>query len=96
MFKKLEKEFCPFIGKKCVKDSCMMWLTYQSTDEKGTIQTHGNCTFVVQAIQNIDVIGTNKGIQASIESFRNETIQSQKNVLGIANVMRHQRKINGE
>lgn len=79
------------MGKPCIKEACELWVIDGQKEDK-EIKEKGYCSIVYIALNSFNQLGQAMNVQASIESLRNETVQSHKNVLNVSNVMRLQNK----
>lgn len=84
---------CPFLKKECVQSKCMLWITGIKKDLKsGDLTPYSNCALGEIPVMLIDVIRNTSGIQAAVESHRNEGTQRQDDLL---NVLLQNRQLNG-
>lgn len=75
-------KMCPLLKKDCIENKCMWWVEMIAKNVKtGEMETANNCaiskipTLLVEELQNT------RGIQASVESSRNETVARQEVLL---------------
>ena len=86
-------KLCPLLKKECIEHQCAWYTHITGTDpQSGKAMDHWDCA--IQWIPMLLVDGTQQGRQtgAAIESFRNEMVKSNENLLMLAT----QPKVNKE
>jgi|SRR6266850_5135558 len=71
---------CPYLNKKCIADKCMMWVSYQKSDDT-VLQT---CTFVLTPLLLSQVIVEQARNQASTDKVANEVVNGFDNLVAMA------------
>ncbi len=77
---------CPLLNKECIKDKCAWWTSVMMKN----LQTQepyqeSKCAINAIAPMLIEVIKNTSGVQAAVESSRNETVVRQDAFLALMN-----------
>ena len=65
---KSEIRQCPFLGKKCIQEKCMLWMEYR-TDDKKIFKT---CALVIQPQLAAQGIVEQTRVIATLDKFNNQ------------------------
>lgn len=73
---------CPFSGKKCIKDECSLWAEMTVKDLKtGELKRADDCVFAKIPHLLLELLRSQDGTQAAVESGRNESVKRQDALL---------------
>jgi hypothetical protein len=69
---------CPFIKKACMEHECMLFTHVQMTDpQTGKDRDEWACSLALIPVMVVEGARVTRGVQAAVESTRNEIIQRQ-------------------
>jgi len=69
---------CPFLNKPCIEQECMMWTHVTMTNpQSGATEDKWTCALAMTPIMVLEGARQTRGVQASVESMRNEVTQRQ-------------------
>jgi hypothetical protein len=69
---------CPFFKKPCIEHDCMMYTHVTMTDpQTGIAKDEWTCCIPLSCALHVESTKQMRGVQAAVESFRNETIERQ-------------------
>jgi hypothetical protein len=73
-----KKALCPLIKKECIEHGCKFWVHVTGTHpQSGAKLDHFDCSMVWLPMLLIDTSRHTVGVQAAVESLRNEVVQRQ-------------------
>lgn len=82
------KKKCPFNGKKCWGEECALWAEATVKDLKsGELKRADDCVFAKLPQLMLELLRSQDGTQAAVESSRNESVKRQDKLLNIFNNM---------
>ncbi|MCO4881568.1 hypothetical protein VOI32_14050 [Paraburkholderia caribensis] len=74
----MKTKTCPFLKKPCIEHECTMWTHIQGKHpQTGAIQDVWDCSVKWTPVLMVDHVHGLRGIQAAMESARNEITQRQ-------------------
>jgi hypothetical protein len=74
----MKTPICPFLKKACIEHQCMMYTHVTMTDpQTGLSKDEYTCCIPLSVMMHIESARQTKGVQASVESMRNEVVKRQ-------------------
>jgi hypothetical protein len=71
---------CPFLGKKCIQEKCMLWASYSRADKK----VYETCSIAFLPVLMSQQISESISNAAAIESFRNVVAEGARQFMQLA------------
>jgi hypothetical protein len=89
---------CPFLKKSCIEHECMMYTHVQMTNpQTGLAKDEWTCSLVLLPLMQVESARCTRGVQAAVESMRNEVIKRQDQFNNaVLTAPRRQEKVIGE
>lgn len=83
---------CPFLKDECIKDKCMMWLHgVKKSPQTQEVFPYSNCSIAESSLMLLDIIKNTSGVQAAVESHRNENVVGQQELLNLLTTAQQRR-----
>lgn len=84
-----KRKKCPFLGKACIGDECMMWshITMENP-QTGQLMDEFGCSIALIPILQIEGSRCTRGVQSSVDMARSEQQDAQNRFLELANASR--------
>lgn len=75
---------CPLLNKECIEAKCMWWVEMvEKNINTGEIFPSNNCSMSKLPGLLVEVIRNTNGVQAAVESHRNENVVGQHELLNL-------------
>lgn len=72
------KTICPLLKKECIEHQCAWYMHIIGTDpQTGAQKDEWSCAVQLLPYMMVEVASKTRGVQASVESMRNEVVQRQ-------------------